>query len=617
MLILTFLLAACRAPAPAGPTATAPSSPTDTASTQATGASGPTGTAPTAGTSFTGVTGVTGRTGSSGATSITGLTGLASTGSTSGTGSSASTGATGLLRDTAATAVTGDTSLITGDTAGVIEVPWCESMPPGPITTLPIPQQTCNYEPALTTSPGVTLSGAAVAMARIDGADGKVMGFSLAVMDDADGDGFGELAIGGFGHSDWYGMYQTAGEVWVFDGDQLTGVLGRNDALSRRGGFVHPTIGPQSGDAVRMVTGDVMHTGGQQLIVSGRDTYVLELPLAPGDGLLQDMADATLLHSQAMARFGHVAIADIDGDGSDDLVTSGFGAPSCFEAGGVAAFLGPLSGEQTQTGQLAWSVYDPTDLRADLNIRPCAGYMSMGGLWDLNGDGTDEVYLVGSRFDNVAPVSDPLDLHGGFAVFAGGVEGLQEATDAMVVVRGDCGSGVGHDATVLGDVTGDGERDLAVGASHFAFDDGVRRGAVFIISELHRASGTVPLSAVSCAMVYGEESGDAVWSSASLGDLNGDGHDDFAVAGTDAFSDSGAAYIFFGPVQGVMSTASAAVTLVGEGGGFGYEMTSGDLDGDGVPDLVVGAHASNIVGNSDSDGRAYVFSGALLAGYAP
>lgn len=91
----------------------------------------------------------------------------------------------------------------------------------------------------------------------------------------------------------------------------------------------------------------------------------------------------------------------------------------------------------------------------------------------------------------------------------------------------------------------------------------------------------------------------------SAGDVNGDGYDDIIIGApnNDAVAaDAGRAYIFYG---GLNMNTFADVTLSGEASGnlFGRSVSSaGDVNGDGYPDVIVGAHAYN-----GSQGRAYIY----------
>ncbi|MFN8024164.1 MAG: FG-GAP-like repeat-containing protein [Acidimicrobiales bacterium] len=154
----------------------------------------------------------------------------------------------------------------------------------------------------------------------------------------------------------------------------------------------------------------------------------------------------------------------------------------------------------------------------------------------------------------------------------------------------------------IGDLDGDGITDLAVGA--LGDDDGgADRGAVYIL--FLNANGTVraeqKISSTAGGFGTGLGNGDGFgYSTAGLGDLDGDGLPDLAVATVrddDGGTDRGAVWILFlnanGTVkskQKISDTAGGLVTTLGNGDEFGSEVAAlGDVDGDGVGDLAVGA----------------------------
>ncbi|MBK8983700.1 MAG: FG-GAP repeat protein [Ignavibacteria bacterium] len=90
----------------------------------------------------------------------------------------------------------------------------------------------------------------------------------------------------------------------------------------------------------------------------------------------------------------------------------------------------------------------------------------------------------------------------------------------------------------------------------------------------------------------------------SAGDVNGDGYPDVIVGAPNYSSNTGRAYIYFG---GAFMNTAPDVILTGEAANnrFGYSVsTAGDVNGDGYSDVIVGAD-----GYSANTGRAYVFFG--------
>ena len=164
------------------------------------------------------------------------------------------------------------------------------------------------------------------------------------------------------------------------------------------------------------------------------------------------------------------------------------------------------------------------------------------------------------------------------------------------------GDRFGNSVASLGDLDGDGVVELAAGAPRHD-DGGTRRGAVDIL--FRNADGTVKAETKISSTQGGltgplDNDNHFGVSLASLGDLDGDGIADLAVGANgddDGGIDRGAVYILFlyanSTVKGEQKISSAQGGLTGpliNGDSFGVSVASlGDLDGDGIGDLAVGA----------------------------
>ena len=104
-------------------------------------------------------------------------------------------------------------------------------------------------------------------------------------------------------------------------------------------------------------------------------------------------------------------------------------------------------------------------------------------------------------------------------------------------------------------------------------------------------TGTVLGPSDAMARLHGEASGDHAASLSSVGDINGDGRSDLWLGAPGCGTSEGAAYLFYGPVSGEHSLAEADARIDGDVDHTYLGETvagAGDQDGDGVPDLLLG-----------------------------
>ena len=150
------------------------------------------------------------------------------------------------------------------------------------------------------------------------------------------------------------------------------------------------------------------------------------------------------------------------------------------------------------------------------------------------------------------------------------------------------------------DVNGDGSPDLIVGAPFYddEVSNHVRGGAVFVfLSQNRRLSRDRKIKIVGKELL-----GQFGLSLTCMNDMNKDGFQDFAV-GAPYEANGGSVYIFFGGASNawepqVQYAEKAAVQVLSRSSfsTFGSSLSGGmDMDGNGYPDLMVGAYESSAV----------------------
>jgi hypothetical protein len=115
------------------------------------------------------------------------------------------------------------------------------------------------------------------------------------------------------------------------------------------------------------------------------------------------------------------------------------------------------------------------------------------------------------------------------------------------------------------------------------------------------------------ATLLGEAEEDHAGGSVAACDLDLDGHGDLLVGASDdaAGADAGAVYLIYGSVTGEVLLADADAKLRGAAGDWAANVAAvGDMDRDGLPDLIVGAGGYAVDG--DDLGRVFVLSLADL-----
>jgi hypothetical protein len=285
---------------------------------------------------------------------------------------------------------------------------------------------------------------------------------------------------------------------------------------------------------------------------------------------------------------------DVNGDGVTDLVVGDPSNSSVAEfAGRAYLFHGPLTTNISSSSAVA-------TISAEA-FGDNLGF-SVASAGDVNGDGIDDI-LIGARSNDTNGIQS-----GRVYLFYGPVSGSLSATSADAIIFGATFNEVGRAVAPAGDLNGDGFDDIVLGTDIAGAGS---RGQVFIFNgPLAGQRSVATANAIITGSFANESFGESV---ASAGDVNGDGTNDIIV-GAPRFpldgAGTGRAYVFDGPVAGTLIATQANAIIFGEAvnDGFGRSVAAGgDINGDGIADVIVGADQLFGVGA----GKAYVLYGPL------
>lgn len=389
--------------------------------------------------------------------------------------------------------------------------------------------------------------------------DGIGFGQAVSLVGDLSGDGFGDLVIGAPLASD---ADSPDGAVFLFLGPLTIGAMDSGASDHR---FLGES-GQQLGTALAGGA-DVDEDGLGDLLIGApggnRVAFLLSGEYTSDETTVEV---ATTISSEAEeSGLGEEVklLRDMDGDGIGDAAIGDTMSDRGGEgAGAVYIVFGPISP----------GVYALTD--ADMALLGTSGdgigVVGRGG--DFNGDGLDDLG-VGAPESNEGQGQAWVVL-GGHSL---GTSFIGEAESEMFLPEFSAPFHFGQALTTVGDTDGDGNEDLAIGATYEGANYGTRLALYYGGSN---AVGNYWLQS-------NDDSGIGI--SLSSGDMDNDGLGDFVVGGPqmslgDEWPDVGAASIVYGDFS-----YQVGKPWMSPGAATGADVdASEDISGDGVADLVIG-----------------------------
>ncbi len=464
-------------------------------------------------------------------------------------------------------------------------------------------------------------------------------GMAVSTAGDVNGDGHSDLIIGAFS----YPENSLKGRSYVvFGGPGIggSGLLNLSNLTGANGFKLDgENNGDQSGNAVS-AAGDINGDGYDDLLIGaygylggnakGR-SYVVFGGLSIGSGGVFSLSNLNGVNGFKLdgenngdqSSIAVSAAGDINGDGHVDLLIGAYRYLAGSTEGRSYLMFGGLG---VHSGAFNLSSLNGTNgLKLDGENSGDLSGTSVSAAGDINGDGHADL-LIGARgYPGGGLKGRSYVVFGGSkAVVSGGVLSLSSlnGTNGFKLDGENSSDYSGQSVNAVGDINGDGHTDLIVGAygypggsykgrSYVVFGDpGIGSGGVFNLSGLTGVNGF---------KLDGENILDhSGWSVSAGRDINGDGYADLLIGayGYPKGNNTGRSYVVFGGPTIVGGSGVFNLSSLNGANGFKLDgennrdisgasvSTAGDVNGDGVVDVLIGAY-----GHANLTGRSYVVFG--------
>jgi hypothetical protein len=485
---------------------------------------------------------------------------------------------------------------------------------------------------------------------------GDQSGVSVSSAGDVNGDGIDDILIGAAYAAPDGANY--AGETYVVFGKDtgfdaaidLSDLDGSNGFVlngidgNDQSGYSVSSAGDVNGDGIDDIligaayaAPDGANYAGETYVVFGKDTaFDAAIDLADLDG-----SNGFVLNGIDQSDYSGLSVStagDVNGDGIDDILIGAYGADPDGATSAGETYV--VFGKDTAFD----AAIDLADLDGSdgfvfngIDQRDYSGY-SVSSAGDVNGDGIDDIMIgaLGADPDGAGDAGETYVVFGKDTAFDAAIDLSDlDGSNGFVLNGIDQYDLSGMSVSSAGDVNGDGIDDIMIGAYGADPDGANYAGETYVVfgkdTAFDAAIDLADFDGSNGFVLNGIDQYDySGMSVSSAGDVNGDGIDDIligaAYADPDGVIDAGETYVVFGKDTGF----DAAIDLSDLDGsnGFvfngldqsdysGYSFSSaGDVNGDGIDDIMIGAFGADPDGDNGAGETYVVFGGAdLLAAY--
>jgi hypothetical protein len=424
-----------------------------------------------------------------------------------------------------------------------------------------------------------------------DNSERQILGRSVSAAGDVNGDGFGDIIVGAPGYMN------DKGCVFIFHGspngiENVPTLKLEGSFLLGQFGFSSSGGGDVNGDGYDdVIIGSIKYSNGEE--EEGAAFLYYGSPAG-----INEQSKVTIEGNKSEIYFGFSVSNNFDtnNDGYNDIVIG----TKCSDVSG------PLEGE----AHVYLGSSNGINLASKLILKgdKPGAYLgnSVAGA-DLNEDGFDEIIVGAKNYD---------DGKGAVFIFNGAITGVNAVASTILKCDQEKAE-MGNSVSSAGDVNGDGYGDIIVGSHLYDTNPNnvtvEKEGRAIIYYGSPAGINAQSASVLTSPIQYWEQRfGNAV---AGAGDINGDGFSDVIIGadfmhltGKNAFE--GVAFVFNGSNTGINADNSFFVNGGQAAAFLGRSVAgAGDINGDGVSDVVIGVPSLDYENGIKDAGKAIIYYG--------
>jgi len=413
------------------------------------------------------------------------------------------------------------------------------------------------------------------------------MGVTVSTAGDINGDGYSDIVVGSHLYDDGQA---DIGAAFIYYGSAAG--INTVPAAKLENGLTGSYFGYSVGCA-----GDVNGDGYSDVVIGA--PYYSNGPGSEGAVYVFQGGPAGINTSpsfiaesfQANALMGvSVGGGDFNGDGYSDIMAgSYYYTKTVASEGAVLIYNGSPAGISGGPATILQS------------FQSNARFGESVGTGDFNGDGYCDVIVGAFTYSNGE------SFEGATYIYKGSPNGIN-TTPVAIFESNAVNAQLGYAANAAGDVNGDGYSDFIAGAPFYSNSTG-RVGSAYLFYGSPDGINPNTITSVIAGAQLNEALGTSV---SSAGDVNGDGFSDVVIGAPlydNGQTDEGAAFIYLGSANGIVTPFATKVESNQVGAQMGYSVASaGDVNGDGYSDVIVGAPQYH--NGSSAEGAVFLFLGS-------